>query len=571
MSKSTSARGARALPVLIAVVSLAVVALTILYQPAHPVLAADSTAPVLTAFDFSPRSVDVSTEAKTVTFTAEIRDEQGGSGVAVEGSYVQFSSPTTTQSFYVRLDAEHRISGDAVSSRYQFTQTVQAHAEAGAWTAVAWVSDVAGNKRNYTSQVLTSMGFPSTLVVVSAVSDTSPPQLAAFDFNPKSVDVSARAQTITVTARLIDASGAGTYVRQSQPSTAMFRSPSGQYADAIFDGAHPTSGTAKDGTYVVAMTIPAHAEPGKWTLDHVYLIDSLLNYSRIGPGTVAALGFPTSFTVVSTSADTTAPVLAGFDFTPKTVDTAGKSQTITFTAHITDDLSGVLESTGAVSQAHFYSPSRLEYISLLFDRHSSGTPLDGWYTETATLPAGSQPGTWTLGTFLLTDAAGNQRQMSAEQVAALGFPTSFVNGAGATTATATATSPRATATATASPPPATATRTLTATPPTAATSAAASATATPTAPSATPPASSTGAPTATASPTATPTRVPTQAAQTPGATATPAAPPSTGGDSGGAARTVMFVGLAAAVISVVGGMAFVVARRTDQTRGRSSA
>lgn len=553
-------KAVRVLPAILAVLAVAAVAFTPSRHGADAAFAADATAPVLASFDFTPRSVDVSNSAKTVTFTAEIIDEQGGSGVSSQSCYVEFFSPDSSQSFFVRLDAEHRISGNAQSGRYQFVQTIQAHAAAGSWTSVAWISDVSGNKRSYSSAALSALGFPSTLVVVSAVSDTSPPQLAAFDFTPKTVDVSASAQTITVTARLVDASGAGTYVRQSQPSTVIFRSPSGQYVDAIFDGAHPYTGTAQDGTYREAMVIPAHSEAGTWTVETVLLIDTLLNQKRIGPGTLAALGFPTSFTVISTGADTTPPRLAGFDFTPKTVNTSGQAQTITFTAHITDDISGNLEGAGHVSQLNFRSPSGQEILGASFSRRTSGTPTDGVYTYAAVLPAGSQPGTWVLTYLSLTDTAGNTREMTNAQVAALGFPTSFSNGA--TTATATPTKP-ATATATPTQPPP-ASRTATATAPALTPTASATAPATET-----PAATGTAGTAATVSPTpgpATPTPAAASPSPTVSATATASAtvaavPVDDGNSPAGTARTLMLVGLAAAFVAVLGSAAFIVSRR----------
>src|ERR1700753_2418090 len=46
--------------------------------------------------------------------------------------------------------------------------------------------------------------------------------------------------------------------------------------------------------------------------------------------------------VENTNSDTTAPVLVHIDFTPKTVDVSQQSADVTFTAHITDDKSGVI-------------------------------------------------------------------------------------------------------------------------------------------------------------------------------------------------------------------------------------
>lgn len=521
------------------------------------VQAADTAAPFLVHFDFAPKTVDVSATAKNVTFTAEISDGAGGTGLGVDGSYASYSSADSTQSFFVRFDAAHRVSGTAQSGSYQFVQTMQAHAAAGNWTGYVRLLDGAGNSRTYTNAQLTAGGFPSMLTVVSASTDTSPPQLAALDFTPKIVDVSTSSATITVTARLVDSpAGAGTYVQQSQPSTVLFKSPSGQIVDAIFDSAHPYSGTPQDGQYRESMTIKAHSEAGTWAVYDVLLIDKLLNQTHLTGAQVAAMGFPTTFTVISGAADTTPPTLVGFSITPRTVDTSTADQTITLTAHITDDISGVLEGPGLVSQLNFRSPSGNRLLGATFSTRASGTHTDGVYTYPARLAMGSEQGTWTLSHFRLSDEAGNGSELTTAQVAALGFPTTFTNGpVVAPTATPTV-SATVTRTPTQAP-----TSTATSTPgssqvATGTSTASASTTITPAVTqtkTVTP--TPTSSPTSTASTAATPTRPPSS---TPTERPTP---PQTGEDEQGqAARTIMVVGLALAFVSIVAAAAIVAAK-----------
>jgi hypothetical protein len=54
-------------------------------------------------------------------------------------------------------------------------------------------------------------GFPKTVSVTAPTApsaDTAPPQLVAFGFTPKTVDISADPAEVTVTARVTDATGA---------------------------------------------------------------------------------------------------------------------------------------------------------------------------------------------------------------------------------------------------------------------------------------------------------------------------------------------------------------------------
>src|SRR5205085_1931054 len=133
--------------------------------------------------------------------------------------------------------------------------------------------------------------------------------------------------------------------------------------------------------------------------------------------------------------DTTPPTLVAFDFNPKTVNTSATSQTITFTAHIVDSPAG--NNPSGPTQFQFHSPSGNQYVIGLFygDQLVSGSLQDGYYSYTATLPAFSEAGTWHLFSFLLGDAATNNVWLNESQVAALGFPTTFVqSGAGDTSA-----------------------------------------------------------------------------------------------------------------------------------------
>ncbi len=114
--------------------------------------------------------------------------------------------------------------------------------------------------------------------------------------------------------------------------------------------------------------------------------------------------------------DVTPPVLVDFSFTPTTVDVTNGPATVTFTAHITDDLSGIQQGT-----VFLQSPAGGGYtgwFGLL-----SGTTLDGVYQATVTIPQFVEEGTWTVCCLDLRDAVGNITVVHTAQLQAAGFPT----------------------------------------------------------------------------------------------------------------------------------------------------
>jgi hypothetical protein len=124
-----------------------------------------------------------------------------------------------------------------------------------------------------------------------AIDDTTPPDVADFDFSPATVDASSGSQVITFTAQFTD-SPAGL-----QQAEARFRSPSdSQFLNALFYEENLISGTPQDGTYSYQATLPQFSEQGEWQLEWLLVIDLVGNSEFIEPSVIDGLGFPTSFT-----------------------------------------------------------------------------------------------------------------------------------------------------------------------------------------------------------------------------------------------------------------------------------
>lgn len=116
--------------------------------------------------------------------------------------------------------------------------------------------------------------------------------------------------------------------------------------------------------------------------------------------------------------DTTPPQLAGFSFSPASIDTTTGPQTVSISWHITDDLAGV--ATACVS---FMSPSRLQSQFVCAQNFVSGTSLDGFYDATLAFPQYTEQGVWKADSVALWDLAGNFVSIPGANLVAAGFPT----------------------------------------------------------------------------------------------------------------------------------------------------
>ena len=233
------------------------------------------------------------------------------------------------------------------------------------------------------------MRFTSALFCASLlygqISDTTPPVLAALDFTPRSVDVTAAPKTVNITARITDNLSGFSY------AYFWFAGPSNQQTDYLSPSL--VSGSVLDGTYALAHPIPQFVEPGVWKL-RVQLTDLTGNTLALTPTQIAALGFPTDLTVVS-NRDSQAPQIGTPTVTPSSVDVSSGARDVTVTVPITDNLSGVFRVW-----AYLFSPSNLAHAGTQAGGTefslSSGTRLNGVWQGLITIPQSSEAGDWRL-------------------------------------------------------------------------------------------------------------------------------------------------------------------------------
>src|SRR5437870_4221211 len=115
--------------------------------------------------------------------------------------------------------------------------------------------------------------------------------------------------------------------------------------------------------------------------------------------------------------DTAPPQLVGLSFAPPSVDVTLATQTVTFTLHITDNVSGIDVSSGNRILVGLRSPSGAQ-SAFGFVSFQSGILLDATLNVLVQIPRFSEPGSWTISTIRLRDNAGNTTFLNTAAIAA---------------------------------------------------------------------------------------------------------------------------------------------------------
>ena len=257
-------------------------------------------------------------------------------------------------------------------------------------------------------------GGAGVRTVNAQVEDTAAPALTEFDFNPKTIDVSAGPQTMTVTVRITDDLSGFEF------GNFIFLSPSGQQiSSAGYNAQNRVSGNSLDGVYQASTAIPQFSEAGTWRVIQVFLRDQVGNSAVLSQSDLISRGFPTEL-VVNGGPDLASPDLVEFSFNPTSIDVSAGAQNLILTLRVTDTLSGF-----EFGSFIFLSPSGNQIISGGYNASSrvSGDSHDGVYQVSASVPQFSEAGTWRVIQMFLRDSVGNSTVLSESDVSSRGFPT----------------------------------------------------------------------------------------------------------------------------------------------------
>lgn len=382
-----SREGKRLMPTVgTALLLWAIVAGTSVTRASGQQLTGDLNPPTLSALSLNPTAVNVTNAPATIMVTATITDDL--SGVCASCLSIQFVSPTNAKAIYGAF-------GSAGGDQYTSTITIPRWVESGIWTFGQLIlQDKAGNVKILYAADLAALGITATFDVTSTP-DAVPPALTALTVAPDNVDVTTAPAAVTVTATITDnVSGVCVGCMRIQ-----FVSPS--KTKAIYGGFQPGSGNQ----YTSSITIPRWVESGTWTFGQLILQDNAGNMTILNAANLAAAGITPPTIAVTSEPDNTPPTLTALSANPTAIDVRTAARTVTITATITDDVSGVC--TGCLS-VQFVAPSKTVSAFGNFTAAGGNT-----FTATLEFAQYAQGGKWTAGQVILQDNAGNVRILSA--------------------------------------------------------------------------------------------------------------------------------------------------------------
>jgi hypothetical protein len=249
------------------------------------------------------------------------------------------------------------------------------------------------------------------------ISDVTPPQLTLLSIQPGTVDVSASAQTVTVTFSVSDnLSGVAS-------AGASLGLPSG-----FFNGGCPplvaarVAGSALNGTYVTSLVIPRNGPAGQWPL-RITLADAAGNQSILSASALSGLGQPSTVTVLSATPDSVAPQITAISFIPSVVDASNADVQVRVRVDVTDGGTGVQFNSGcSVTPGMRLVDSSFRLQQLFRGSFSlvAGTPQAGTW-ETSFFVRQYSTGTWSVSDLTLEDVAGNSAFYSSAALTGLGI------------------------------------------------------------------------------------------------------------------------------------------------------
>lgn len=357
------------------------------WSSSNDAIASVSNAGVVTAKAVGSVTITASAEGKSGTASVEVKSVSVTS-VAVTPSTVRVGGHVQLHATGTLSDGTTQpLTGSAVtwSSSDQSKATVDAD---GNVTGVA----IGSATITATNPASTKAGT-ATVTVVSAQA----PIITSLAVAPSSVDVRSGAQTVTVSGVVSDGSGSGI---SSVVVTASGHTLSTTHPDPTATCTASGTGIGANGAWSCTLTIPRGAAAGQWAVVSAVVTDNASHTTTYSAGDVAAM-FNAKFTVTSDE-DLAAPTLTDITVAPTTVNVGSSPQTITMTAHYHDDLSGVARVNYRVTSVA--SPSTFVECSATL---LSGTPLDGIWGCSVTIPQGAPVGNWTQ-TFTAFDAAFNK-------------------------------------------------------------------------------------------------------------------------------------------------------------------
>ncbi len=388
------------------------------------VCAAEPAAPDVKEFDFTPKTVNVTSNAQVITVGAVITDDTG-----FEYGMFLFASPQTNEVVAATMEATNRISGSVTNGSYQAGMTVESGSRTGTWSLIQmYLMDSEYNATNWEGAELvnycTNRGFPRQFTVTGATEDDMYPVMFFLQFNTNTVEVGESAQILDATALIMDypystsqpPSGFSIVeYRLAAPAPSTSRSFMVTFAPDTM-----VSGTPYRAYCQTTLLMPQGSEPGIWTVDYVRLLDNAGNGVLYTGAAAYAYchsdAHPNAYqlTVTCNPTSIVPPEMTAFSFTPQRLTNSQTPCYISITARI-ETVAGDFSNAFVEFESPIDMPPDFDtlFTYIYPSNRISGDARDGVYAVNLEVaaPMGASRGIWTLELLDIKDTGGGRLTM----------------------------------------------------------------------------------------------------------------------------------------------------------------
>ncbi len=353
----------------------------------------DASLPLLQDLRILPRSVDLLTGPREVTFKIEVTDDFHG----LAGGRLELFNASGDPQVSTTFDGQFPQVGDSNAGTYEVILEIPDDAGFGQWRAEVTLTEATTNTtRRYGlgGEAFPVKGSEFFHAGDPSAADTQAPLARALQVTPGGVNVSVGAAVATVTIQITDAVAGFLF-----GDVEVYNPDSNSTGTHSFSTGDRISGDEFNGIYQVQITIPQYAMPGTWKVG-CYLRDTDGNEHRYPSNIQFPDEVDETFTVINSGAiDTSDPVVTFMEVTPAQINTSAGPAQVQVTVSIQDDLSGIKDA-----YAYFYDPAgdfQSGFFTFLNGANQIGSNnMSRTYQFSKTLPPGSAMGRWEVGIYL---------------------------------------------------------------------------------------------------------------------------------------------------------------------------
>jgi len=245
----------------------------------------DMTAPVFSDFSISTERVDITNGDQLVTVSFSVQDDRDG----VETSSVYPGGFWYSVLEVVWAESLERVSGDALSASYRATYRFASTIRPTSYSYSGLVViDGGHNTSRLDWNDLDDRDWQSSIEVVSSrVFEDTPPSLLSVEFSRDQISRSSGDQTLTIDVSVAD-DGVG--IPEGAVGLTFFKDATFTYWYYV-EGGVRISGDDAAAIYRFTFTFPPDAQPGRWILGGVWLVDANRNWTYLGEEELRSQGF----------------------------------------------------------------------------------------------------------------------------------------------------------------------------------------------------------------------------------------------------------------------------------------